>query len=183
MVSDRPFDPMTFGTGDSKVKKLIIILEWIQLDNGTYVIDEPFAKFADRDERAFPALRAFIKRGKESVSTARFEASGLKDSPNIKTVRMTSGNVLKFAIQPVQPDYPKDLQDQGVGGTVTVDIVIDENGRVVEVALQSNPKPSILDGFVQAAMSAATKWRFKPQTLQGEPIRVRSSITFNLKRK
>ncbi len=73
MLTDRPTDPMTWGTADPRVKKLILILEWVEFDTGKWVTDTPYIKFPEVDEKGFSELREFLKRGKENIPPARFE--------------------------------------------------------------------------------------------------------------
>ena len=53
-------------------------------------------------------------------------------------------------------------------------IVIDEQGRVVSAKAASGP-PLLL----QAAVLAAYKARFTPTVLGGQPVKVTGSITYN----
>lgn len=72
------------------------------------------------------------------------------------------------------PRYPALARQMGMAGIVRVYVVIDENGKVIEV-----PKcdgPTILR---TAAESAARQWVFAPSLSQGQPVRVSGYIDFN----
>ena len=59
-------------------------------------------------------------------------------------------------------------------GVVNVEIVIDEEGKVAEV--QNTNGPTLLQS---AAQEAVRKWKFKPFTRDGEPVRATGYVSFN----
>src|SRR5687768_15097795 len=74
------------------------------------------------------------------------------------------------------PDYPDTARRTRVEGTVDVEVVIDENGKVLTAKVISGP--SVLrDSAVQAALRA----RFTPTKLSGQPVRVTGKIVYNFK--
>jgi protein TonB len=58
-------------------------------------------------------------------------------------------------------------------GIVTVDVVLDESGRVVSAVATSGP--AILR---EAAVQAALKARFSPTKLSGQPVKVSGAINY-----
>ncbi len=78
------------------------------------------------------------------------------------------------ALKKAQPKYPKEAKKARVEGTVKVNIVVDEKGRVV--------KADAVSGDVllrEAAEKAALKWRFEPTLLFGKPVKVTGLLSFN----
>lgn len=73
-----------------------------------------------------------------------------------------------------KPEYPEMARRAGVTGTVTVDVSIDVEGKVV--AAHATSGPPILRG---AAVEAARRARFSPTLLSGHPMNVSGIITFN----
>jgi len=64
-----------------------------------------------------------------------------------------------------RPIYPPMALEEGVEGTVLLELVIDKSGRVGSAkVLKSIPE---LD---QAALECVRKWRFKPATKAGRPV-------------
>jgi protein TonB len=57
---------------------------------------------------------------------------------------------------------------------VKVELIIDENGQVVQV--QNASGPAMLQN---AAKDAVKKWRFKPFTRDGQPVRASGFVNFN----
>jgi TonB family protein len=80
---------------------------------------------------------------------------------------------LSRAITKVNPAYPPAAKKMKATGTVKVEIAISEVGLVVEAAAISGHL-----ALRDAAAEAARKWVFEPATLNGEPIRVKSVLTF-----
>ncbi|MGB8508741.1 MAG: TonB family protein [Pyrinomonadaceae bacterium] len=95
------------------------------------------------------------------------------DPPKPKTV--VSGGVLNGkAISKPQPPYPPIAKAARAQGTVTVQILVDESGRVIS-ASATGGHPLLQ----QAAVSAARQARFSPTMLSGQPVKVSGVITYN----
>lgn len=76
-----------------------------------------------------------------------------------------------------KPVYSAAAQAVGASGTVTVQITVDEEGRVMSA--------KALDGNVllrPAAVDAALKAKFNPTKLSGVPVKVTGLITYNFSR-
>lgn len=74
------------------------------------------------------------------------------------------------------PVYPDSARRARVEGAVEVEVVIDENGKVVSAKVVSGP-PALRDSAVQAALRA----RFTPTKLSGQPVKVTGKIIYNFK--
>ena len=90
-----------------------------------------------------------------------------------KTV--VSGGVLNGkAISKPQPAYPPIAKAARASGTVTVQILVDEEGYVIDAyAVSGHPL------LQQAAVFAARQTRFEPTLLEGQPVKVSGVITYN----
>lgn len=71
---------------------------------------------------------------------------------------------------PLYPDSAKRMRTQGV---VSVDVILDETGKVVSANATSGP--TVLR---EAAMQAALKARFSPTKLSGQPVKVSGVINY-----
>jgi TonB family protein len=60
-----------------------------------------------------------------------------------------------------------------VSGTVSVDVVVDETGKIISAQANSGPL-SLRDAAVQAALRA----RFSPTKLSGQPVKVSGVINY-----
>jgi protein TonB len=88
---------------------------------------------------------------------------------------VVSGGVLNGkAISKPPPAYPPIAKAARAQGTVTVQILVDESGRVVSAsAVNGHPL------LQQAAVAAARNARFSPTLLSGQPVKVSGVITYN----
>jgi protein TonB len=72
------------------------------------------------------------------------------------------------------PVYPQIARDAKVQGIVIIEAVIDETGMVTDARVLRSI--ALLDG---AALAALKQWRYTPTLLNGVPVRVLMTITFN----
>ncbi|MCA1633184.1 MAG: energy transducer TonB, partial [Acidobacteria bacterium] len=86
-----------------------------------------------------------------------------------------SGGVLNGkAISKPAPVYPQEAQEAGAQGTVTLQVLINEDGSVASAtAVSGHPL------LKEAAVSAARQARFSPTFLSGQPVKVSGIITYN----
>jgi TonB family protein len=89
--------------------------------------------------------------------------------------RIVDGGVLNGkAISKPQPAYPAIARAARASGVVTVQIVVDEDGKVISAsAVSGHPL------LQQAAVAAARQARFSPTLLSGQPVKVTGVITYN----
>jgi protein TonB len=86
-----------------------------------------------------------------------------------------SGGVLNGkAISKPQPAYPAIARAARASGTVTVQVIVDEGGKVISARAVSG-HPLLQQSAVQAAYQA----RFSPTLLSGQPVKVTGVITYN----
>jgi protein TonB len=97
-----------------------------------------------------------------------------KPTPEPKKTVVSGGVLNGKAISKPQPAYPPIAKAARASGTVTVQILVDESGRVVSAtAVSGHPL------LQQAAVSAARQARFSPTLLSGQPVKVSGVITYN----
>jgi protein TonB len=73
-----------------------------------------------------------------------------------------------------RPAYPAIARAARASGTVTVQVTIDESGKVASASAVSG-HPLLKQAAVQAAYGA----RFSPTLLSGQPVKVTGVITYN----
>ena len=83
-------------------------------------------------------------------------------------------------IKTVIPVYPEMARKAMVEGRLTLLIVVDEKGNVIEAEVVVASPPGI---FEEAAIAAMLQWKFKPARQRGEAIRVRMGQTIEFKLK
>ena len=92
-------------------------------------------------------------------------------TPLHKTV---SGGALNGrALSLPQPIYPDPARRARLSGTVTVELVVDETGKVISA--QATSGPAMLR---EAATQAAMKAKFSPTMLSGQPVKVSGTINY-----
>lgn len=89
-------------------------------------------------------------------------------------LRPVSGGVLNgTAINLPAPSYPDQARRLRIAGLVSVDVIVDETGKVIS-AVATSGHPMLRDVAVQAALRA----RFSPTKLSGQPVKVSGSINY-----
>jgi protein TonB len=79
-----------------------------------------------------------------------------------------------FVLHRVEPIYPKIARDNRISGAVIVEVVISKDGNIESAtALSGHPL------LREAALKAARQWRWRSTTLNGVPVKVMGTITFN----
>ena len=90
------------------------------------------------------------------------------------TQRLTSVVLTSKAINLPQPVYPQLARQIHIGGPVVIQILVDEQGKVVSAQpLSGHPT------LVGAAKEAAMRARFTPTVLNGQAVKVQGMITYN----
>jgi protein TonB len=89
-------------------------------------------------------------------------------------LKPVSGGVLNgTAISLPPPTYPEAARRLRLSGVVSIDVVVDETGKVISAIATSGPA-ALRDVAVQAAMRA----RFSPTKLSGQPVKVSGTINY-----
>ena len=109
------------------------------------------------------------------VATVLTQDESHPRSCNLNIRRVISGGILNGkAVSKPAPVYPPAAKAAGVGGTVAVQIVVDEAGNVETAEAVSGP--ALLR---DAAETAARRARFSPTLLSGQPLKVSGVVTYN----
>ena len=91
-----------------------------------------------------------------------------------KTETVTSRVLASKAISLPQPPYPPMARQIRAQGSVNVQILVDEQGKVISAqAVSGHPL------LTSAAKEAAMRARFTPTLLNGQPVKVQGVITYN----
>jgi protein TonB len=90
-------------------------------------------------------------------------------------IQFKAGMIPPEVIVRVQPRYTEPARKAGVQGTVIVEAVIDEQGRVTNLKVMK----ALPMGLDQAAADAVRQWRFKPAMLGTRPVKIFWTLTVN----
>jgi protein TonB len=86
-----------------------------------------------------------------------------------------SGGVLNGSATSLpKPEYPEIAKNVRASGMVSVEVVIDETGKVISARAASG-HPLLRE----AAVKAATRARFSPTKLSGQPVKVSGIVNYN----
>jgi protein TonB len=89
-------------------------------------------------------------------------------------LRPVTGGVLNgTAISLPAPMYPDTAKRLRMSGLVTVEVIVDETGKVISAQATSGP-PALREVAAQAALRA----KFSPTKLSGQPVKVSGLITY-----
>jgi TonB family protein len=112
---------------------------------------------------------SFVSNPKVSVDNA--------PSPPAQPARVVTGGVLNGnALTLPAPLYPETARRMRTSGIVEVEVVIDENGKVISAKAVSGPAV-----FRENAVQAALRARFTPSKLSGQPVKVTGKIIYNFR--
>jgi TonB family protein len=145
--------------------------------NGRYVVDA-WKKIEDLRIAARTREREETIREPEAVDRSVEEPAKPKASRG-DLVPFADVDSEPLAIQSTEPAYPESARRFRIEGTVVVDMLVSETGDVIDVRTVKG-----IDGypaFERAAESAVRKWRFRPATKDGVPVKVWKSQTFVFK--
>ena len=92
-----------------------------------------------------------------------------QDSPK----KITQHDAMDAVTNKVTPDYPAIAKQLKIQGVAEVEAVIGENGSVEHVKTVSGSPV-----LTKAASEALLKWKFKPFTEDGKPIKVVATLSF-----
>jgi TonB family protein len=100
----------------------------------------------------------------------------IEPAPHVKPGpdKVSEGVLQGGAIKKVRPVYPEIARKIRAGGPVQVQVLISEDGRVMEAF--------IINGhhlLRSAALDAARQWVFSPTTLSKVPVKVQGVLTFD----
>ena len=91
-----------------------------------------------------------------------------------QTQRLSSVVLVSKAISLPKPAYPPMAKQISVEGPVAVQILVDEQGRVISAQAVSGHTL-----LLAAAKQAALQARFTPTVLNGQPVKIQGVITYN----
>ena len=91
-----------------------------------------------------------------------------------KLLKVSQGVLVSKIISLPKPNYPPIAKQLRLQGSVSIQVLIDESGKVVSAKALSGHQV-----LVNAAESAALQARFSPTLLSNQPVKVSGVITYN----
>ncbi|HEX8710653.1 MAG TPA: M56 family metallopeptidase, partial [Terracidiphilus sp.] len=135
-----------------------------------------------RGMRRFAALAACLALGAATCASAlvlHMQVNSAGASSHHPTMHPSSLNVSPKTMEgniitKVQPKYPAEAKEKRIQGKVVLNAVIDKEGNVAELKVDSGPKE-----LRQSALDAVRQWKYKPYILNGQPVAVKTTININ----
>jgi TonB family protein len=132
----------------------------------------------------------------QAQETEKITIPQLNSAAQEKDSNIINGGVINGkAVSLPKPEYPDEAKKANVGGTVTVKVIIDEEGNVTSADIVSGtrkvyntdetgtiaeieeaPEKKLL---YESAEKAAKQAKFAPTLLSGKPVRVKGIIVYN----
>lgn len=91
-----------------------------------------------------------------------------------KVLKVSTGVLTSKVLSLPKPNYPPLAKQIRLQGAVSIQVLIDENGKVVSAKALSGHQV-----LVNAAEQAAAQARFSPTLLSGQPVKVSGVIIYN----
>jgi protein TonB len=138
--------------------------------NGTPAVTPAVAQNKQDNSRTRLVPNAPVKEDKPAETSAAKSSSASESNSSPIDV----GSLVGYATKQSSPVYPVAARTMRTTGVVKVEVTVDENGEVTEV--QHTTGPSLLQ---TAARDAVRKWKFKPFTRDGQPVKATGFVNFN----
>jgi len=136
---------------------------------------KPRAAASSPDSGVTPASSKTLVSAASSVkSAAMLSKSPETPLPLIdgQFVRLNPELAENLLDQRIEPDYPESARRAHIQGSVVLETLIGANGRVQQVSPESG-NPQLAD----AAVNAVRQWRYKPFTVDGKKVPIRTQVT------
>lgn len=136
-------------------------------------------KPAGRDGQPVPAL------GRREVQFNLYLSPDAPELRHLRAIETGKANYAKANELDAQPKviareparYPMALIQEGPDGSAVIECIIDRTGRVCLPRIVEASR----EEFGWAAATAASRWRFAPPTVNGQPVDVKVRIPFEFK--
>jgi TonB family protein len=100
------------------------------------------------------------------------------EAPRIEGPLRAGGDVTRpEKISSFEPEYTREARRARIQGVVIIEATIDEFGNVTDARVLK-PLPMGLD---RAAVDAVKRWKFRPATLNGQPVSIYQNLTVNFR--
>jgi TonB family protein len=147
---------------------------------GFRLFDSPPVDLTGNQGAVIDANLAVGQMTEQITVTAQGVSSGAAATPHVPQRIAVGGNVQAAnLIRQIKPPYPESARAAGIEGSVTLNAVIDTEGKPARIRVTR----SMGDEFDSAALQAVSQWRFQPTLLNGRPVEVMTDITVAFKLK
>jgi TonB family protein len=145
-------------------------------ERGRSRVPEGSLRVYENGKEVFHALPSSQESSQESKNAP--EASVAQTSPvQLPDVLELSASVAEAGLlRRVEPEYPEEARQEGIQGSVVLEVHIGPDGFVEQIKVVSG-EPVLAD----AARMAVKQWRFKPHRVNGQAAEMQTTITLNFR--
>ncbi len=120
------------------------------------------------------------KKKKQIARRASLPGKGQKQKGRTQNIQTQGVRYTGAGLSNPRPRYPPAARRKRVQGRVLLAVVVTKSGRASSVRIRKSSGFQLLD---QAALKTVKRWRFRPATRNGRPVRARVivPVTFKLK--
>lgn len=141
----------------------------VELDSGNETAKIYLERLKSEQEKLAPKPQPT-----ETIAETKKEAAPVKISAAPKSVNVGSLNSLAIKLE--VPVYPAVERQRQTFGLVTVQISLDETGKIISAKAIDGPS-----SLRFSSETAARRSKFKPSTIDGQPVATNGFITYNFK--
>jgi TonB family protein len=114
--------------------------------------------------------------GSTALTSGTADSASAAGSATSGTAQISAGEPQKFLLHQVALVYSDMARQRMVQGTVVLKAIIAKDGSIKDLKLVSGPKE-----LYHSALRAVQQWRYKPDTLNRQPVEVERTINVNYK--
>ena len=137
---------------------------------------KPQAPAAETVAPPAPSALGVGSGGEKEIAAIVSGAGVSVPRPAAGTVKISQGVTQGLLLKRVPPGYPPSAKQMHIQGTVQLQANISKEGAVTNVrALSGDPS------LARAAIDAVKQWKYRPYTLNNEPVEIQTTITVNFR--
>lgn len=125
------------------------------------------------DSQKNPSRLRKVENATEQTASANNTTATTAENTTKNDAPLSVGSLIEYATAKVNPPYPPAAKTMRAGGIVRVELLVDEDGKP---EIQNTSGPGMLK---QAAQDAVKRWKFKPFTRDGQPVKAIGYVNFN----
>ena len=179
LLGDRSLDALGIPESVRPDLETVLTFFGIQLAAPTANVDLPLPQEAEKSGDSEPTPQTEPEnqelKKKEPANEGKVNPGS---SPPITLDQVKEGDLIPLdlvdtlpaAIERVPAAYPSSAGGTGISGTVTVNALVSEKGKVIKTEIIQGIKG--IYGFNQAAEQAVRRWKFEPATIKGIKVKV-----------
>lgn len=148
----------------------------VELDADNEPAKNALARVEAKVPKPVPTAPAKTPATVAQVQTVPEEEKPVADPATTANVPYEAGSLREQALKLAVPAYPVLERQNRTEGIVTVQVTLDESGKVMSAKATNGPK-----GLRNASEEAAKRSKFKPVTVGGRPVRATGTVVYNFK--